>query len=110
MLTFLDLLVIVAMALAAASLLAVCLMFLVRNRTVKQVCFYLTAVLGLVACYIGLRIFWPEFMVQSVLAVLLGLGSIGSLVLMHLGKENTRLVAQILAAVSLIAGMINAFS
>ena len=47
MLNSLDFLVIVAMGLVAASLLALCLMFLVRHKRVKQVCLYIAAALGL---------------------------------------------------------------
>ena len=41
MLNSLDILVIAAMALVAVSLLAMVLMFLVRNKRVKQVCLYM---------------------------------------------------------------------
>ena len=41
LLTSLDLLVIVFMVLASVSLLALSLMFLVRNPRIKKVCFYI---------------------------------------------------------------------
>jgi len=112
MFTFLDLLVIVFMALAALSLFAVCLMFLVKNRKVRKVCFYITVALGIYAAYIGIRIFRDMFFLQTVLSIVLGLASIGSLVLERVRKDNDQafLIARILSAVALLAGLLNAFS
>ena len=46
MFTSLDLLVVVFMALAAVTLLSLCLMFLIRNNTARKVFFYITSALG----------------------------------------------------------------
>ncbi len=112
MITFLDLLVVVFMALAAASLLAVCLMFLVRNIKVKKVCFYIVVALGLYACTISFRIFWPFFPMQLALGIVLGAMSIAALVIERLSKGDKKkfTIARIMAAVSLVVGIINAFS
>ena len=56
LLTSLDLLVIVFMVLASVSLLALSLMFLVRNPRIKKVCFYIVALLGIYMGYVGFRI------------------------------------------------------
>lgn len=109
--TFLDLLVLVVMVLAAVSLLAIALMFFVKNKTVKRVCLYLVAALGIYMGYVGCRILWPGFGPQVILAVVMALVSIGAVVLERLskGSEKKFLLAQLLASVSLIVGMFNAF-
>ena len=80
MITFLDLLVIVSMVLIAASLLSLVLMFLIRNKQIQRVCFYITVALSLYVAYVGIRINWLGFEHQAVLAIALALISIGALV------------------------------
>lgn len=110
MITFLDLLIIVSMVLIAASLLSVVLMFLIRNRKVQRVCFYIAAALSLYIAYVGIRINWPDFYGQAVLAVVLALVSIGSVVLERVKKNNDKifLITRIAAAAALVIGVINA--
>ena len=111
MVTFLDLLVVVVMALCAVCLVAMALMFLVKNRKVKQICLYLVAALGVYMGYVGCRILWPGFLPQVILAVAMALVSIGAVVLERLskGSEKKFRLAQVLASVSLVIGMFNAF-
>ena len=71
--TSLDLLILVVMVLAAVSLVAMVLMFLVKNKVVKRICLYLVAALGIYVGYVGLRILWPMFLGQSVIAVLVAM-------------------------------------
>ena len=108
--TFLDLLIVVVMVLATASLLAVCLMFLVRNRKVRQVCLWIAAGLSVYLGYVGFRINWPGFLGQVVFAGLMALLGIGAVVLERVVKDNDKafLIARIMAAVSVIAGFGNA--
>lgn len=110
MITFLDLLIIVSMVLIAASLLSVVLMFLIRNKKVQRVCFYIAAALSLYIAYVGIRINWPDFYGQAVLAVVLALVSIGSVVLERVKKNNDKifLITRIAAAAALVIGVINA--
>ena len=112
MYTSLDLLIIVVMALAAASLLALVLMFLIKNKRARQVCLYTVAALGLYMGYVGIRIHYPGFLPQMLLAGVLALTAIGSVVLERLSKDDHKkfLIARILASVALVAGMLNAFS
>lgn len=112
MLTYLDLLVIVAMALAGASLISMCLMFLVRHRRFRQICLYVVAVLSLYTAYIGIRIGLGLFTGQVIVALLVALAAIASVVLERVGRKNEKLFlfARILAALSLIVGLINAFT
>lgn len=112
MTTFLDLLIVVFMVLAALSLLALALMYLVKNTTVKKICFYIVAALGIYCCYVGIRVMWlSSFYGQLTIAVLMGILSVAALVVGILSKDNKRmfLIARIMATVALIVGMINAF-
>ena len=111
MTTFLDLLIVVVLALAAISLVAMVLMFLVKNRTVKRICLYIVAALGIYMGYVGCRILWPGFAAQVALAVLLALMSIAAVVLERRSRDSEAkfLTAQIMASAALIVGMVNAF-
>ena len=110
MMTFLDLLIIVSMALIAASFLSVVLMFLVRNKKVQRICFYITAALSLYVGYVGIRINWLGFSGQAALAAALALVGVGAFVLERLKKNDDRmfLFARIAAAAALIIGTVNA--
>ena len=111
MTTFLDLLIVVVLALFAVSLVATVLMFLVKNRTVKRVCLYLVAALGIYMGYVGLRIMWVNSLAQSLLAVLMALTAVSALVLERRSKGSVRklLIAEIMASAALFVGMFNAF-
>ena len=111
MVTFLDLLVVVVMVLCAVSLVAMALMFLVKNKKVKRICLYLVATLGVYMGYVGFRIMWVNSLAQTGLAVALALAAIGAVVLERLskGSEKKFLLSQILASGSLVLGMFNAF-
>lgn len=110
MFTFLDLLVVVSMALVAGSFLSVALMFLVKNQKVRRVCFYVAVALSVYVGYVGVRINWHGFYGQAFLAVALALVSLGALVLERVGKGNEKrfLVARIAAAAALVLGTVNA--
>lgn len=111
MLTGLDLLIIVVMALAAASLLAMLLMFLVKNRIVRKICFYFVVTLGIYLGYVGLRILWFGFPGQAAVAVLMALTAVGALVMELVSKGNKKLflAARLMAVGSVIIGLLNAF-
>ena len=111
MVTFLDLLVVIVMVLAAVSLVAMALMFLVKNKKVKQICLYLVAALGVYMGYVGFRIMRVNTLAQTGLAVALALAAIGAVVLERLSKESEKrfLLSQILASAALVIGMFNAF-
>lgn len=110
MITFLDLLIIVSMVLIAASFLSVVLMFLIRNKTVQRVCFYIAVALGLYIGYVGVQINWPGFFCQAILAVVLALVAVSALLLERIKKGNDKmfLYARIAAAAALIIGTVNA--
>ena len=110
MFTFLDLLIIVSMVLIAASFLSLVLMFLIRNKKVQRVCFYISVALSLYIGYVGIRINWMGFEGQAVLAAVMALVSIGSLVLERVKKNDDRmfLYARIASAAALVIGTVNA--
>ncbi len=112
MLTFLDLLVMAFVGLSALSVLALCLMFLVRKPVVRRVCLYLVSALCVYMAYVGIYIGSAGlFLGQSVCGVVVGLAGIGAVVLERLSKGNEKkfLIARILASVALVIGMCNAF-
>ena len=111
MLNSLDLLVIVFMGLIAMTLLSLCLMFLLKNKTAKRVCFYTVSALSLYVTTIGLRIgIGGLFPTQIAVGALTGLLAIAAIVLELRGKgdEKKLRIARILAAATLVLGMINA--
>ena len=113
MTTFLDLLIVVFMVIAALSLLALCLMFLVKKPVIRKVCFYIVVALGVCAAVIGARMGLGAFFfpVQAAVAILAGLAGIGALVLQIVGRKSEKffLAARIIAAAALVVGILNAF-
>ena len=111
MFTFLDLLIVVVMALSAVSLLAMAGMFLIKNEKIKRICFYIVSGLGVYLGYVGLRILWPGFIGQLVLALALAAVSIGAIVVNLVKREDMKLfrIARVAASVALVVGMFNAF-
>jgi len=106
----LDLLVLVFMGLSAVSLLAVCLMFLMKKVAVKKVCFYFLALEGMALSVLNALMTPASF--PGELAIGWGLGSlsIAALLFELCGKgEKKSMIARILVAVAVVAGMFNAF-
>ena len=111
MFTSLDLLIIVFMALAAVTLLSLCLMFFIRNKTAKKVFFCISSVIGLYLSWVGFRIgIGGLFPIQIAVGVLTALMCIGALVLERVGKGNDKifLIARSVSAAALAIGFFNA--
>ena len=111
MFTSLDLLIIVFIALAAVTLLSLCLMFLIRNKTARKVFFYIASVLGLYVSWIGFRIgIGGLFSIQIVIGILTALMCVGAFVLERVSKGNNKmfLIARIISAAALVIGFCNA--
>lgn len=111
MFTSLDLLIVAVMALAAAGMLSLALMFLIRNEKVRRICLGIVAALAVYMGYVGFRIHFPGFLPQMILALVLGLVGVGAVVLAKVKKDNKKvfLTARIMASVAMVAGMLNAF-
>ena len=111
MLTSLDLLIIVFMALGAATLLSLGLMFLLRNKKAKKVCFYVTSALGISMSWVGFRIgFGGMFPIQMALGIATALVCVGAIVFesVRKGNDGAFLVSRILSASALVIGFFNA--
>ena len=111
MFTSLDLLIIVFMVLAAAALLSLCLMFLIRNKPARIVFFYIASALGLYVSCVGFRIgVGGLFSFQIAIGVLTALMCIGAFVLERISKGNDKmfLAARILSVAALVIGFFNA--
>ena len=111
MLTALDFLTLAFVGLSALSLLAVCLMFLVRKPVARKVCFYIVVILCIYMAYVGLYISSGFFLGQTIVAVIVGLTGIATVVLERLSNNDNKkfLIARILSAIALVIGMFNAF-
>ena len=111
MFTSLDWLIIVFMVLAGLTLLSLCLMFLLKNKTAKRVCFYVVTALTLYVASIGLRIgIAGWFTTQIAFAAITGLMAIGAFVLELVSKGDEKLlkISRILSAAALGIAMMNA--
>ena len=105
--TFLDLLVIVSEGLVVAGVLTLAAMFVLKGEKAKRVCLYIAAGLGLYMGYVGYRINAMSYGSGSVIALVLALGSAAALVLdRFLDRKD---IPRVVAAVSMVGGMMNAF-
>ena len=105
--TFLDMLVIVSGGIAAAGVLTVAAMFLLKSEKARRAGLYGCAALGIYLGYVGFRVNAMSYGSGSVLALVLALGSVGALVLDRV--LDRKYIPQAVAAVSLVGGMMNAF-
>ena len=111
MMNSLDLLVIVFMAIAAAALLSLTLMFLARRPRVKQVCLYIASALGIYTGSVGIRIGLVGFPVQTAFGFVAAAAGIGAIVLERLSKGDKKklMISRIVSAASLVVGILSAF-
>lgn len=112
MLTSLDFLVVLFMGLAAITLLSLCLMFFIKNKTVKRIFFYVVLATGLFLSYIGLDMgITGWFTSQITLGAITIAAIIAAFVLDRIarGDEGKLRVARITGAVALLLAMANAF-
>ena len=105
--TFLDLLVIVSGGLATAGLLVLVAMFLLKSEKARRVCLYIAAALGVYLGYVGYRVNAMSFGAGSIIALVLALAAVGAVVLDRLVARRD--IPRIVAAVSVVGGMMNAF-
>lgn len=105
--TFLDLLVIVSGGIITAGLLVLLAMFLLKSEKARRVCLYIAAGLGLYLGYVGYRVNAMSFGAGSMIALVLALAAVGAVVLDRLVARRD--IPRIVAAVSVVGGMMNAF-
>lgn len=111
MFTSLDLLIIVFMALAVATLLSLALMFLIKDQKARRVCLYIASAIGLYISWVGFRIgFSGMFPIQIAVGIVTALMCVCAFVLERVGKDNgkTFLYARILCAAALVLAFFNA--
>ena len=95
---------------SAASLLAVCLMFILKNKMARKIIFFFLTVQGMLVS--ALNALMTPFTYPGKLALGWGLGavSVAALLLELCGKgEKKSLIARIMVTASVVLGMINAF-
>ena len=111
MMNSLDLLVIVFMAIAAAALLSLTLMFLARRPRVKQVCLYIASALGIYTGSVGIRIGLTGFPGQTAFGFAAAATGIAAIVLERLSKGDKKklMISRIVSAASLVVGILSAF-
>ena len=105
--TFLDLLVIVSGGLAVTGVLVLVAMFRLKSEKARRVCLYIAAGLGVYLGYVGYRVNAMSFGAGSMIALVLALAAVGAVVLDRLVARKD--IPRIVAAVSVVGGMMNAF-
>lgn len=110
MMTTLDALVLVFMGLSVVSLLALCLMFLMKKEAIRKACFYLLALEGMAVSVMNALMTPGSFPGELALGWGLGALSVAALLLEFCGKSAKKsAIARILVAVAVVGGMLNAF-
>ena len=110
MFTFLDLLVVVGLGLAAATLLSVVLVFAIKNDTARRVFFYVVSVLGLYVSTIGIRIGSSGgFLIQMGVGILTAIVAVAAVVVERVKKDSEAwfLAARITSAITLVVAFAN---
>ena len=106
-----DLLVIVGMVLAASTLLSLCLMFLIKNKTAQRIIFYIVLVLALYMSWVGFYIgISGWFTAQISAAIFTAIMCVVTFIIERFSKGSDKkfLLARILAAATLVIAFTNA--
>lgn len=108
MLTSLDLLIIVFIALSAAALLGTLLLFVLKKPIAKRIFLYFLTAVTLLACvFNGLVAVSAYLPGKLALGVLLGAVAVAGVVLHHVGKKKyAPLTAQIMVAASTVLSIL----
>lgn len=110
MLTALDWLVLVFVGMTGISLLAICLMYLLKNETIKKIAFYFLGIQGMLISWMNAMSTPDSFPLELALGWGLGGLSIAALLLQICGKHPKKSqIARILVTVSVVIGMWNTF-
>lgn len=111
MITSLDLLVLVFMALMALGAMSLVLMFLIRNNIARRVFMYVSVALGVYLAIVGFTISMGAFPFMDLVSVVIITGCIAAVVFERISKFNKHFftVARILAAAGVVLGLLNVF-
>lgn len=112
MLTSLDLLVIVFMVLVGVIILALSLMYLLKNKKIKKVMFYGISILTICLAFIGLDMgITGFFLEQIILGFLVIIMTITLFILerVYKDKEKAFLITRVISSIALLLGFMNIF-
>lgn len=110
MLTSLDWLVLVFIGTTGISLLAVILMYLLKNEVVKKVCFYFLAIQGMLISWMNAMSTPSIYPLELALGWVLGVVSVSALLLELCSKQEKKSkIARILVTISVVVGIWNTF-
>lgn len=107
MMTLLDALVIIFMAMVGVAFLGMILMFLVKKTKVKQIGLYLTLISAVIAGGIGVEIGALDFPVQTAVGIAVILAAAAAFVWER--RKKKMMYAQIVASFAVVIGIVNAF-
>lgn len=106
----LDMLVLVFIGMSTASLLAICMMFLMKKEIGKKIAFYFLSVQGMLISWMNAKMTPATYPTERALGWALGGLCVVALLLEVCGKsEKYSKIARILVTVSVVLGMVNAF-
>ena len=110
MLNSLDALVITFFAMSFISILGVILMFLTKNKQRKKGIFYGLSIWGLVIAFCNVQTHFSYMVGGIAFAIALGLLAVAAVLIQKFGNSGNRFkAAQILTAISVVAGMADTF-
>ncbi len=110
MFTSFDLLIVVALGLAAMGVMSTVLMFLIKNRTARRVFMYISVALALYLANVGLYISMGAFPGQTMTSfvVIAACAAVILLDVLSRKKEKLFTVARIITVLAVVAGFANA--
>jgi len=110
MLNSLDALIVAFFGMSFVSILGVILMFLTKNEKWKKGIFYGLSIWGLVVAYFNVQTHFSYMTGGIALALVFGALALAAMIIEKFGKNENRFkAAQMLAAVSVVAGMVDTF-
>ena len=110
MLNSLDALIVTFFAMSFISILGVIFMFLTKNEKRKKGIFYGLSIWGMIIAYCNVQTHFSYMVGGITLAIVLGFLAVAAVLIHKFGKsENCFKTARILAAISVVAGMMDLF-
>ena len=110
MLNSLDALIVAFLGMSFISIAGVLLMFFVKNEKWKKRIFYGFSIWGVIVAICNLQTYFSYMLGDIVVAALLGLLAVAAVLIWKFAKSESRYkMAQGMAAVSVVAGMMHTF-